>query len=187
MNRRERNGTPVDRTDYARRRLVGLVPFAALVCLAVGCVVPVSPRFEDPEENFPPYLVESRPPVGSIVTAADGEAEFSVTLADPNLADRLYVRWIFDYPTYQDVTRVAEGPILPPSADGTEVRDPIRIAASCVVHNIARGLTQHRLMLAVSDRPFVKASDAPADFRVTTVPKEARLLRAVWFVNLECK
>ena len=49
------------------------------------------------------------------------------------------------------------------------------------------GLTQHRLMLAVSDRPFVRASEAPPDFRVTTVPKEARTVRAVWTLNLECK
>ncbi len=160
---------------------------ALALVLAPACVIPVAPQFDDPEENFPPYIIDSRPPVGSIVTASEGEAEFTVTLADPNLADRLYVRWIFDYPTYQDVTRLAEGPILPPSADGTEVRDPIRMAASCVVHNIAHGLTQHRLMLAVSDRPFVKAADAPPDFRVTTVPKDARLLRAVWVLNLECK
>lgn len=155
-----------------------------LACLGCGaCVVPLAPQFDDPEENYPPYIVDSRPPVGWVVS---GMADFSVTLADQNAGDHLFIRWLHDYPPLQDPgSRRFMDYELPPQANGGVVRDPpISVRAHC--DNFEHTMTQHRVMLAVSDRPWVKDDEAPKDSRWTTVPKDARLLRAVWFLNLEC-
>jgi hypothetical protein len=162
---------------------------SALFLALSACVVPVAPDFEDPEENFAPYLITSNPSPGSIITAVGRRAPpLSVTVADPNHADKLYVRWIFNYPTFQSTTSNWDGPILPPPTNGRDVRDPFNISADCDVHNIFKGgLRQHRMMLAVSDREFLPPDEAEdQDFRLTAVPKEARLLRLIWTLNMDC-
>src|SRR5207302_72257 len=74
------------------------------LCVALfamsGCVIPVAPQFDDPEQNYPPYIVSSDPGEGSIFTpgATPDDRDIAVTLADQNLNDHLFVRWIFDYP-----------------------------------------------------------------------------------------
>lgn len=159
---------------------------AALGLAAPGCVLPVGPRFEDPEQNFPPYIVDSNPPVGSIVTAlplVEGAAMFSVTLADPNLGDRLWLRWIFDFPPWGGNTRRGLFREAPPPTDGSEVRTRDGFQANCS-WSPAPGVTQHRLMLAVSDREFLSEN---ADDTFLAVPPDARTVRASWILNLECK
>src|SRR4051812_5161685 len=62
-----------------------------------GCILPVSPRFEDPPApgNYPPEIDTTAPAQGTIWTVQPGEvAHFSVTVSDPNNDDNLFVRWI---------------------------------------------------------------------------------------------
>lgn len=143
-----------------------------------GCVVPAGPEWVDPQTNVPPSIVSAYPPVGSVLTndsEAGTQASVQVTLADQNSADTLYVRWIVDYPPYVDGTsRIA----LPQSLPGRSVvRDPIAFAPSCgdVVHDLA----SHRLLLAVSDRPFANNN--------SDLPSNGYLLEAAWTFTLSCQ
>jgi hypothetical protein len=150
-----------------------------------GCVIPVAPHFED-EPNYPPFIVESRPLVGEEIQGPPGGmAEFAVTLGDPNVQDVLYVRWSFDYPKYTSTSRLANSdPILLPG--GSVVRAQVRFRPDCLLHSIARGITQHRLLLVASDRAFI-TQDVPPDTPLDVVPEDARRVHAVWLLNMECK
>jgi hypothetical protein len=152
-----------------------------------GCVIPLAPDFSDPDPNYPPYIVTSDPGAGEPFA---GTRQLSVTLADPNLGDRLYVRWLYDYPPHnREFSRFGVELELPPT--GSVVRNPLPpFQPDCDKHNIASGLTQHRLLLSVSDRPFLGDSDSdtvPPENRLDSIPDGAQRLRATWYVNLECK
>jgi hypothetical protein len=167
-----------------------ILTLCALPLTLDACVIPVGPQFDDPEENFPPFVVSSDPGVGNIFTpvkaaAPDGGAEpigarfITVTLGDHNLGDPLFLRWLFDYPGTDleggQLVMVAE---LPPS--GKTDRSPARFAPTC-----SRGAGMHRLVLSVSDREFLDTGngdsvspDAPLDsFR-----PGANRHRAVWML-----
>src|SRR5690348_6386739 len=74
-----------------------------LLLAASGCVIPVAPQFDDPEPNFPPFVISSDPGEGEIVTPGQAQDNstraITVRLGDHNLSDRLYVRWLVDYPS----------------------------------------------------------------------------------------
>lgn len=165
------------------------LPVAALLAVASGCVIPIAPEFEDPEVNYPPYVVRTDPRAGEIITPPPGEqAEIEVTLGDPNVRDPLYVRWVFDYPKYDpSVSRLAQEFTLPPAPNGGQERGRFRIAPSCSVHGIALGASPHRLMMIASDRPFVKAEMAPEENRYDTPSPGGYVVRAMWILNLECR
>jgi hypothetical protein len=166
-----------------------LLTLCALSLTLDACVIPVGPQFDDPEENFPPFVVSSDPGVGNIftpvkATSSDGGAEatgarfITVTLGDHNVGDALYLRWLVDYPG----TELAEGQLamvfqLPPS--GRTDRGRAMFLPTC-----SRAGT-HRLVLSVSDRKFLDSGsgdsvspDAPLD----SYRPGANRMRAVWML-----
>jgi hypothetical protein len=171
----------------AHRRL----PISALAVITVtsGCVIPIGPKFDDPEPNFPPYIASANPPVGSILTFQPGDSrDISVSIGDQNLGDHLFTRWIYDYPPDTDQSRVVVLNEYPPT--GAVERAMLHIQPSCSMHSIAKNITQHRLMLSVSDRDFLNSENGdtvPPEARLDAIPRGAQGLRAVWFINLECK
>lgn len=147
-----------------------------------GCILPVSPEFEDPEPNLSPYVVNATPPINSVV----GENQkIEVTLADPNPGDTLYLRWVFNYPEFTAASRFSLSGMLSPSLGRGEVRTPVaRIEPTCFRDFV--GAPDHRVMLIVSDRPFDDAS-APTNLPFDNVKPEARVLRATWLVRKTCR
>jgi hypothetical protein len=158
---------------------------AAAVCSA--CVVPVGPAWVDPEGNYPPILRSASPPVGSVLTRASDGAEamqVRVVLADQNTKDKLSIRFIIDYPPYDEaVSRLAWSFALPGS-DQIE-RPPVYFAPSCAEHGIAAGPRDHRLLLAVSDRDFVPYEPGKTALD-EVLSKDNFLLEAVWPFQMEC-
>ncbi len=166
------------------------MPAILFIAMSSGCIIPLAPEFEDPPAtiNYAPYIENSLPTLGSEITAPpSGDVSFSLTVSDPNLGDTLYVRWISDYPPYSDDSRQLGDLIeIAPPADGKPARAPMRFSPSCVVHSIARGLTRHRIMVAVSDRKFLPEQTSP-ELPFTLVPPDAHLIVGTWTLNLECR
>jgi hypothetical protein len=158
--------------------------FALLTLLGAGCVVPVGPQWSDPEKNYPPTIRFAEPSVGSILDMGiDSGVPLSVQvgLSDQNTADKLYVRWIIDYPPYADgQTHIAMSAILPPT--GQPERDTIAFSPSCTDDQIAHSSSTHRLMLAASDRPFLDDATEP-----DAVPPGNLRIEAVWVFSLACQ
>jgi hypothetical protein len=179
------NATPV--TSLAAWRCLILTP-CALSLSITACVIPVGPQFDDPEDNFPPFVVSSDPAVGEIFTpvkaaAADGGeptgARFmTVTLGDHNVNDQLYLRWLLDYPD-PDGGQLVMAVRLPPS--GKPYRGPYQFAPTC-----PRVTGPHRLVLSVSDRTFLDTGNGdivPADAPLDSIRSGANRHRAVWILN----
>ena len=163
-------------------RLPHPVWLSALSLWASACVLPVGPQFADPTGNSPPYLDSSSPVAGSVLPTVSPTIE--VTVGDANLEDRLYGRWLIDYPPQDDRSRLASEFGLPPT--GAPKRGTIRFAPNCQEHKIASGESPHRVTLSVADRPFVPSDQSPPDLRLDTVPTEGFLLRTTWILTLVC-
>ncbi|MGC9984643.1 MAG: hypothetical protein ABSF35_13540 [Polyangia bacterium] len=161
---------------------------AALPLWACACVVPVAPQFEDPSENYPPFVVSSVPTAGAeLPTSTDPTDTIQVTLGDPNLDDILVARWLIDYPPYDaSISRLALEARLPPS--GAVNRETIQFAPSCSDDQIASGLASHRVTLSVADRPFLSPDQAPADLQLDSLPAKSPgfVVRTTWVVDLTC-
>jgi len=183
--------TSTIRVSHIARTMHLRIGFGFSCCAALGaasgCVVPVAPDFRD-EPNYAPFIAASSPLEGEEVNAPGAVApNFEVAIGDPNVHDRLYFRWLFDYPKYDsEISKIADGTHeLAPT--GEVLRDsPPPFSPNCLLHGIARGLTRHRLALVVSDRAFDDDSfppDAPFD----AVGPDAQRVYAVWFLNMECR
>jgi hypothetical protein len=161
---------------------------AALLALAAlgGCVVPVGPEWTDPESNYPPTIYSASPPVGSILApdpVAGTPSVVDVMLADENTDDDLFVRWLIDYPPFDEaVSRLAYQTTQP--GGGEVVRPRLSFAPSCGDHQIAPGFGSHRLMMAVSDRPFLGVD--PGQPVLDGVLAGNSVARAVWQFELLC-
>ena len=147
-----------------------------------GCILPVSPEFQDPEPNLSPYVVNATPAIGAVV----GENEkIEVALADPNPGDVLFLRWVFNYPEFTSASRFSLSEILPPSVGRGEVRTRVaRIQPTCFRDFV--GATDHRVILIVSDRQFDDASALP-NLPFDNVKEDARVLRLTWLVRKACQ
>jgi len=160
---------------------------AALFGTASGCVVPVGPKWSDPETNHPPTIASANPAVGTVLgRSADGgssgQVEVEVVLADQNTSDNLYLRWIVDYPPYTAGKTVVALETAQPGGD-TIVRTAVIFAPDCAsIHS--RTLADHRLLLAVSDRPF--GSDVNSS-TPSAVDNGNYLVEAVWPFTLNCQ
>jgi hypothetical protein len=147
---------------------------------ATGCILPLAPEFEE-ELRAPPFVVTSKPAIGSMVR--DSEAVFEVEVQDPNSTDDLYVRWVIDYPPFtENLSRQFDYNIQKNWGPGQINRHRVAFSPSCVSHLISPALSQHRLMLLVSDRPFEAGATSP-----DKVPTDAHLLRVVWMFDKECR
>jgi len=156
---------------------------ASLAALLGGCVVPVGPKWSDPENNYPPTIASADPPIGTMLgLGIDGGAPFevSVAVADQNTNDTLYFRWIIDYPPYSAGTIPLAYETTKPGG-GPMVRTPVTYSPSCRNDRISPTSSSHRLMLAVSDRPFDQSDESRPD-AVTT----GQLVEAVWPFEMTC-
>ncbi|MEO5768655.1 MAG: hypothetical protein ABIS92_09925 [Polyangia bacterium] len=148
-----------------------------------GCVLPVSPDFQNPPAipNSYPYFWNIFPAAESTVTfpsAGSGEP-FKIQLGDPNLDDTLYVRWISDYPPFAiNVSKVlsdgANGTglaIVPTPKAPTKLRPEIFFPASC--ESFSPGMQQHRLVVIVADRPFLRAGTFDDGLRYNRVAAQS--------------
>jgi hypothetical protein len=167
------------------RFLLHLLAPPTLVALS-GCVFPIGPEWSDPQSNYPPTISSANPPIGSTLGGdADGglPAGVEVVLADQNTADILYVRWIVDYPPFDpNLSRVALAQRQP---GGKQLLRPaIRYAPNCNDDAISRDSPNHRLLLAVTDRPFASGDDLsqpPLD-----APNGDYLVEGSWNFVLTC-
>jgi len=161
-----------------------VVVLGVLLAGAGGCVVPIGPEWSDPQKQYPPTIPSANPPIGSVVDAESGSAPvFEVVVEDQNTQDQLYLRWLIDYPPYQDgLTRIYEAPTLPPS--GSARRPSVLFAPSCNDDSIAKGFPNHRLLLAVSDRPFV--SDAHSGVSLDVPSAGGAVVEAAWQFTMTC-
>jgi len=152
-----------------------------------GCVVPVGPEWTDPHGECPPTIRSASPPVGAIFDPdASALQFFEVVLADQNTRDNLYIRWIIDYPPYVDgVSRVV--PFNPLPGGDTVERPAVRYAPSCKDDQIAPGFSNHRLLLAVSDRPFAYDSGDGLLRYPDTPSSGSFIVEAAWQFNLDCR
>lgn len=183
--------SPVARTmhrvDHRAARLpLGarlVLPLLASAASLSACVIPVRPEFDDPVPNAAPFIQQANPPELATVTAVPGQnTTFSVVVGDQDLGDTLYLRWIIDYPPYdQTITRHFEVTAGRAEANNP-IRGPQRFAPNCFQHSIAPGKRQHKIMLLVADREFASFEDLEA-----LTEKDGRLVKIGWLLdNLEC-
>jgi hypothetical protein len=163
---------------------------APLLALASGCVIPVAPKWSDPDRNYPPTIVTANPPVGTVLGrgpdgGAAGQVEVEVSLADQNTGDNLYLRWIVDYPPYVSGKTLLALETTKPGGD-TLVRTPAIFAPDCVSIR-SRALADHRLLLAISDRPFKLPADDPGLTEPDAVDDGNHRIEAVWSFTLSCQ
>ena len=166
------------------RGALKLLPLSGLLW-AASCVVPVEPQFSDPGYNIPPYLSYAHPPIGAWLDEAV-EADIAllaeVQVGDQNSQDVLWVRWLIDYPASAgDYARMAMEQALPTT--GHDLRSPFRFSPSCIDDNLSGTGPLHRLLLAVTDRPFSSEPDAAPD----SPSPGAFVFEATWPFRLECK
>lgn len=165
-------------------RTIHLPALLAVLLGLPACVVPVGPQWTDPPDNVPPTIRSAVPPVGTMLgldADGGGSLDVEVVLADQNTRDKLYTRFIIDYPPFVDgVSHIALPTILPPR--NQIERTALRFEPNCIDGLMARGFSSHRLMLAVSDRPFASDAQAPPD-QVSS----GFLVEGVWPFELDCQ
>ncbi|MBC8132386.1 MAG: hypothetical protein H7X95_05340 [Deltaproteobacteria bacterium] len=150
----------------------------------LGCVVPIAPDFQNPPSapNHYPYFSNTEPIQERTVTIPPGTAggafPFVASVGDQNLGDTLYVRWVADYPPFApNISKVLSdsqdgvGLPIPPSTPPGELRPDIPLQLRC--ESFAPGMQQHRLVVIVSDRPFLKAGTFSGDLRYNRVETRA--------------
>jgi hypothetical protein len=156
----------------------------AVLLFCTACVVPVGPEWSDPEGNSPPTIESAVPAIGSVLDLmpdAGSPLGVRVVVSDANTSDQIYMRWIIDYPPYQEAqTHIAWEIILPQSEQAE--RAPVEFAPNCSDDHIARGIAAHRLLLVVTDRPFVDRGQAEPD----AVQDGGFRVEASWAFDLDC-
>lgn len=152
----------------------------------LGCVIPVGPDFRDPDRsiNVPPYFTGSDPFFETAVTAPQ---TFTVKLKDPNPLDKLYVRWVSDYPLYSQASsrllETKDGVTLG-DGDTSVVYGPI--PADCHDFSSPGQTANHRLVVIVADRPFKEPGDAENPlFRYNAATDKAQPIMAGWTVTCQ--
>ncbi len=143
----------------------------------IACVLPVAPDFQDPLKapNYYPYFQDTAPFQQRTFSPAGQPVRVTVSVGDQNLGDTLYVRWVSDYPIYvQNSTKVLRDsidgrgmPYPPASTAETEIRPPFDYDVDCL--NFAPGEQQHRVVIIVSDRPFLMPTTFSGDLRYNLV------------------
>jgi hypothetical protein len=155
-----------------------------------GCVLPLSPTFEDPagERNYAPEIVSTSPVQGFVLPGT-----LTVTVTDPNVRDDLYIRWIAEYPPYNAMfTRLLRDDIqVTHSADGTQQQATRPFSnLSCFNLAVGTGSRAHPVTALVADRPFQVPSADPGGDPETSLTKSgdkyALYAEAHWVINVDC-
>jgi hypothetical protein len=165
-----------------RPLLVGTVCalLAATAVGAGGCVIPIAPEFES-ERNVPPFVKMASPEEGTLVTT-DNQV-FTVMIEDPNRADNLHVVWVIDYPPFMDnVSHRTRATEVGSNGPDEPNEHPLSYQPDCEYDSISPSFTLHRLMLVVSDRPFV-----PDDMVYDRIAPGAHIVRVVWPFQKVCR
>jgi hypothetical protein len=166
-------------------RLIRLSVLVPLLAGLSACVVPVGPEWTDPQVNYPPTIRSAAPATGSVLSLApdaSGPLAVLVVLADQNTKDRLYTRWIIDYPPFID--SVTQVPLITDLPGGSEIeRPPLYFAPNCIDHRIASGFSNHRLLFAASDRPFDDTNQEEPD----KVLEGNFLVTSTWQFEMSCQ
>jgi hypothetical protein len=148
--------------------------------------LPLAPEFQA-VENAQPFVVRADPPIGSDVQTE--EMVFVVTARDPDRKDTLYARWLIDYPRFEaPVSRKAREDISPAPADPSVPNErTLRFLPECGPHAISNTTTQHRLLLVISDRPFIEEDDQRLPNFLDSTPSYAGVIRIAWFFRKTCR
>jgi hypothetical protein len=164
-------------------RQIHLSSFLFLLSSFLGCVVPLSPEWSDPQVNYPPTISSATPAIGSVFNMKDGTSnDVEVVLTDQNTEDKLYLRWLVDYPPVMEgVKHLVHEEIKPP--ESKIERSVSRFAPNCIDDLITRSLPIHRLLLAVSDRQFSDDDSSRPD----KVPDGNFLLEESWLFDSDCQ
>ena len=81
---------------------------------------------------------------------------FQVTVEDFNRLDDLHVRWLIDYPPFnENITRTALAISVGARGPDMPNQHVLSFKPECV-NLISPTLSQHTLLLVISDRPFVE-------------------------------
>jgi hypothetical protein len=141
-----------------------------------ACIIPVGPEFRDPDgvPRSHPFIISATPMEGSNVPEG---TVFTVTASDNNVGDRLFFRWIMDFPPLGPSTRFQTDEIQP-TADGTR---PIEAKSFKFECSDMTSPSPHRVMVIVSDTAFVATSPNPA-----AVPKDAHPATVSWTWEADC-
>lgn len=152
--------------------------------LMSACVLPIGPEFQDPpaSQNFAPFISDSSPPLGSIVTEVAGTVPpLRVTVTDPNIADDLFVRWVADYPRRSSNTRLLGDQMVSHSTNGQPLRQDVSKTLDCI-YNLAP-IAQHQVVVIVADREFLSP---PPEDDLASVKAPGFAVLGSWIVNLNC-
>ena len=151
-----------------------------------GCILPLAPEFQA-VENAPPYVVRADPRIGAQVQSED--MSFVVTVRDPNPGDRLYARWLVDYPrSDMPATLPGREDVLPaPDEPNVPNEQTLRFKPECALHGITNATTQHQLMLVVADRPFIAETDLKLPNYWDSTPTSAGVVYSVWEFRKACR
>jgi hypothetical protein len=170
--------------------LVRLALCAASVHCA--CVLPAPLMLEEEVINHPPYVAPGQvlPPYNRVVLydpELDPEGlglEFSTgPIGDPNVEDRLFWRWFYNYGPGSTAIEDAS----PREGLAVEQRDGgIRLRVRPCVELRPRfpDVAVHRVELVLADRPFLEnAAEDP--LRNQRLPLDAGQIRLVWFLSFD--
>jgi hypothetical protein len=158
------------------RTLLNSLLWATLFSPTLGCVVPVAPEFKDPpkSENLPPYFVRGMPLFESSTVAPE---EFSIVVTDPNPFDKVWVRWVSDYPIYSPV----KSKLLDQVVATRDATITYRVK-SC--EDFLMGTpSPHRLVVVAADREFkpFEQSDS-VDYPYNSTTDKGFWIMAGWLV-----
>lgn len=160
----------------ARLLLLSRHKLCLLVLLLLSmsaCIIPMGPEFRDPpgEPNASPIIRSAKPDIGWVAA----QNTFEISVEDPNAEDKLFLRWIIDYPPFTlGTSMVVPTESILPLADGSprpfpESRNKTFSCASL------RPLPRHQIMVIVSDRQFL---DDLSD--LAAAQDGARTVSAAW-------
>jgi hypothetical protein len=183
--RRPRNSLQCGLARSVLRLLTIALPLGSIMPLLSGCVLPLSPEFQDPptQQNYAPDIVSASPLQGSVVSTLT----FEITVTDPNVSDTLWIRWIGEYPPVSSDSRLLAPDIAVPPFNGQAPFSSQSITIDCLSSPLAK-LPQHPIMALVSDRPFLpRDSDAGLEtLLIGSSSPVAKTAEAHWVLNLTC-
>jgi hypothetical protein len=163
----------------------GLAVHRALLALLAlsGCILPPPVAVQE-SVNHEPFIVDeaARPQKAFVeVNFNCAVCVFSVQVEDPDLGDRLFFRWFYDYEAQPDAAPFCVTSLAPPN-DPNAPRDLVSCDVS--INEPPRGNpdddTIHTLEVWISDRDFVVTDELP---RNRVVPEEAKIARKQWTVR----
>ena len=159
-----------------------------------ACIIPVAPNFQDPPSvpDQGPYLAGYTPVDGKLVTYTPNVSTFSVVVTAPNVGDKLFFRWVWDYPPFNNSSSMifySANPEITIGAgpDGRPIGQTVTQNICCSLVNNANGL--HQVEFIVADGQFEDSSMAGLtdDTKFDTLIDPAgHFQKATWTIVMSC-